>query len=236
MRKFGVLAAIILLAGMFVAFGVHDALGFNAIKAREAELVALFRERPVTVIAAFMAVQVTALALAFPGAVLTLSLIGGAIFGPWLGAVIALVAITVGDSAGFLLARYLGRDLVRRHASIRLRAMILEADNGGPYYLLSLRLMALAPYFMVNWGFAMTQMPVRRFAPLSLLGLAPSVFLYAQAGTALGQLRTASDIYSLRLVLCFILLGIVPLIARLLFARNRTRTASAPAKAVQRGP
>ncbi len=172
-----------------------------------------------------MLVQVTALALSLPGAVLPLALAGGAIFGPFWGTAIVLAAITIGDSLGFLIARYLARDWVQRAFGKHLPVIERGIAKEGAFFLLALRLMAVIPYFLVNLTFGLTRMPLKTFAPVSLLGLLPSTILYVNAGTELSRITKASDIYSPRLITAFVLLGLLPIAMRFLLRTQLLRRA-----------
>ena len=171
--------------------------------------------------ACFMLLHISALALCIPGAVLGMALAGGAIFGPVAGTLIVLTSLTIGDSLGFLAARFLVGDLVRARFSSQLERVEEEVTRNGAFYLLSLRLMAAMPYFVVNLTFGVTRMPLRIFAPVSFIGLAPATALYVTAGTELGRIDSAGDVLSPRLIAAFALLAIIPLVARYFLARRR---------------
>lgn len=218
---------LVLLAGLalFLSLDLHQYLRLSAIKESHAYLVELYRQQPLAFIAAFMLVHVTALALCLPGAVLTMALAGGSIFGPVAGTPIVLTSLTIGDSLGFLAARFLIGDWVRERFSSHLGRIEAEVDRNGAFYLLSLRLMAAVPFFVVNLTFGVTRMRLRTFAPVSFVGLAPATALYVNAGTELARIETAGDILSPRLIATFTLLAVLPLIARYFLGRRGTEAA-----------
>ena len=199
---------------IFFALDLQRYLSFSALKESHAQLVGLYRDEPALFIGAFMAVHVCALALCLPGAVLTMALAGGSIFGPAAGTFIVLTSLTIGDSLGFLAARFLIGDWVRGRFASRLGKVEAEVDRNGAFYLLSLRLMAAVPYFVVNLTFGVTRMRLRVFAPVSFVGLAPATALYVNAGTELASINSPRDILSGSLLATFALLAIVPLAAR----------------------
>lgn len=213
------LLAVIAAISLFYLFGLHRYLTLDAIKAQRDDIAALYAARPALVIAAFMAIHIAALALSLPGAVLAPTLAAGAIFGPVWGVIFALGAIVAGDSLGFLIARYLLRDWVEARFATQAAAIARGVDAEGAFYLLALRLMAIVPFFVVNLTMGLTRMKLGVFAPVSLIGLIPATILYAYAGTTLAAIDSPSDIYSPRLIAAFILLGLLPIAARRVFAR-----------------
>ncbi len=213
-RKLILVALLAALLAAFHASGLAQLLSLEGLQTQRAALEAHYHAHPALFIAAFMAAQIAALTLAVPGAVLVPALAAGAIFGPLAGSLIVLAALTVGDSLGFLAARYLARDWVAR----RLATTVAMIDRGmardGPFYLLALRLMAIVPYFVVNLSMALTRLPLRQFAPLSFVGLIPATVLHVSAGTELARIAAVEDLVSIPLLLTFAALGLLPLLAR----------------------
>ena len=219
-QRLVVLAIIVAAVSLFFALGLDGYLTLDALKARQAELSDLFDRRPLFVAGLFMLVHVSALSLSIPGAVLPLCLAAGAIFGPLWGTAITLGAITIGDSLGFLIARYLLRDWVERHFGRQAAMIDRGVERDGAFYLLALRLTAVVPYFVVNLAMGLTRMRLHVFAPVSFIGLIPATALYVHAGTELARIETPSDIYSPRLIGAFVLLGLLPIAARFAFRKR----------------
>lgn len=222
-RKIIIICALAAAAVLFFALDLNAYLSFETLKQRHLELLAFYERQPAVMIGAFMALHIVALALSLPGAVLTMALAGGALFGPGWGTLILLSSLTIGDSLGFLLARYVFRDAVQKRFGRYLAAFSNGVDRDGIFFLLGLRLMAIVPYFVVNLTMGLTRMPLRQFAPVSFVGLAPATALYVNAGTELSRIERPSDIYSPTLILSFVLLGLLPIVARLLFKRRGAR-------------
>ena len=215
------------IAAVFI-FGLDDYLDLAAIERERLGLVALWQREPIAVGAAFVALNAAALALSLPGAVLSFALAAGAIFGPWWGTAIALGAVVAGDSLAFLLARYVIRDWVERRFSRQAQRANAGVARDGAFYLLALRLMTVMPYFVVNLTMGLTRMPLRVFAPVSFAGLLPVTFLYVLAGTQLGAIEHASDIYSPRLLATFALLALLPLATLYALRRWQSRPRTIP--------
>jgi uncharacterized membrane protein YdjX (TVP38/TMEM64 family) len=218
LRRYWIAAAIAALAALFYASGAGELLSIAGVKSRIAEARAFHAANPMLAVAMFMAIQVTALALCLPGAVLAMALAGGALFGIWPGVLIVLLSITLGDSLGFLLARYVLADLL----AARFREALAKIDAGsGASYLLALRMMAVVPYFIVNIAMALTRMKLRVFAQVSLTGLTPAAFIYVNAGAALAQIESAADIWTPQMLLSFLAIGLLPLFIRWVYRIRR---------------
>src|SRR5262249_35106292 len=145
----------------------------------------------------------------------------GALFDRWLGAVLAVSSATAGASLGFLVSRYLLRDVVRSRFGNRLEALDLGVRRYGGYYLFSLRLTPMVPFFLVNVGMALTPMRLGTFAVVSWAGLLLPSFLYANAGAELARLERPSDALAPEGVVSLSLLGLAPLLLRMLLVRPR---------------
>lgn len=219
-RRLLTLAAVMLAIVLFFWFDLDRFLRLATLQQNYEHLLALYDARPLVFIAAFMLVQMAALTLCLPGAVLSMAVAAGAIFGPVLGTLVALTAMTAGDSLGFLAARFLIGDWVRRRFAAQLEEIEAEVDRNGAFYLLSLRLMAAIPYFVINLTFGATRMRLRTFAPVSFAGLAPAAALYVNAGTRLSQIRSPGDVLSVGMVVSLGLLALVPLAVRFIVRRS----------------
>ena len=226
-RQWLILLTVVALAAAFWFFDLGHWLRLETLKARQTELLALYDARPLTVIAVYMAVYVTVTALSLPGAVI-LTLAGGALFGLWTGLVVVSLASTAGAMLAFLAARYLLRDSVTRRFGARLDEVHRGMDRNGAFYLFTLRLVPLVPFFVINLVMGLTKMPARRYAWVSQLGMLPGTLVYVNAGTALGGLQSLSGIVSPQLLGAFALLAVFPWIARAVLGGWQARRVQQP--------
>lgn len=226
-RQWLILLTVVALAAAFWFFDLGHWLRLETLKARQTELLALYDARPLTVIAVYMAVYVTVTALSLPGAVI-LTLAGGALFGLWTGLVVVSLASTAGATLAFLAARYLLRDSVSRRFGARLDEVHRGMDRNGAFYLFTLRLVPLVPFFVINLVMGLTKMPARRYAWVSQLGMLPGTLVYVNAGTALGGLQSLSGIVSPQLLGAFALLAVFPWIARAVLGGWQARRVQQP--------
>ena len=175
----------------------------------------------------FAGIYIGVTALSLPGATV-LTLAGGALFGLIEGAMVVLLSATLGATLAMLAARYLLRDLARRHAGPWHAALERGMARDGHFYLLTLRLLPVFPFFAINLAMGLTQMRAGTFAALSLVGMVPATLVYVQAGGALARLRSVSDVWSADLLLALLALAALPLLMRWALPAWRRRRALAP--------
>jgi uncharacterized membrane protein YdjX (TVP38/TMEM64 family) len=216
-------------AGFYLA-GVGDHLSFAAVKDQYSGLSELLLENPLLIIGGFMLLYVTLLAVWVPGALVTMSFTAGALFGLVSGTIIVCLASLAGSALSFLAARYVLRGWVKERFGRGLSFIDRGIGSDGPFYLLTLRLTSVVPPLIINIGMGLTAMKLRTFALVSMFGAIPSTMLYVNAGTQMASINSASDIMSMQLIGSFVLLGLIPLAARLLMKR-RTAPAASPAAA-----
>lgn len=180
--------------------------------------------QPLVIAGGFFAAYVAVTALSLPLAV-PMTLLGGAVFGFWQALVLISFASTIGATLAFLAARYLARDWVRAKLGARLAAIERGVARDGAFYLFSLRLIPVVPFFAINLAFGLTGMRVARFYGISQLGMLPGTAAYVAAGAQLGQIESLSGILSPGLIAAFVAIGLLPWLARAVVAVLRRRRA-----------
>lgn len=188
------------------------------IRAKLADWRATADARPVGAALVFAAVYVAVTALSLPIAA-WLSLLGGALFGRWVGIPLVSVSATAGATLAMLSARYVLRDRVRTRFGPRLISIDRGLERDGAFYLVSLRLVPLLPFWLVNLAAGVTALPVRRFVVGSWVGMLPATAVYVNAGKELGDVQSPADVFTGRVVGAFALLALLPLAARYLVRR-----------------
>ncbi len=216
----------------FFILGLDHYLTLATFKAQQHVLVSLVTHHPLSSALAYFLGYVLVAALSLPGAAL-MTLVGGAIFGLGWGTLIVSFASTVGATLAFLSARFLLRDAVQRRFGRNLDAVNRGIKRDGAFYLFTLRLVPLFPFFVINLVLGLTPLRARTFYWVSQLGMLPGTLVYVNAGTQLGQLESLRGILSPGLLLSFTLLGVFPLLARktvdLIKARQALRRWPKPA-------
>lgn len=220
--KLFVLLLLALAIGAFVALDLGRFLSFEALKASQASFAQQHAERPFTVAAVYFVLYVAATALSIPGATI-ITLAGGAIFGLWQGLLIVSFASTLGATLAFLASRFVLRDWVEGKFGQRLADINRGVDKEGAFYLFTLRLIPVVPFFLINLLMGLTRMKALTFYWVSQLGMLAGTAVYVNAGTQLAQLDSLQDILSPALLGSFVLLGVFPLIARRVVAAVQQR-------------
>ena len=213
LQKILVIAVLGLVVLAWFAFGPGDQLSLAALKARQADLAAQVAAAPGRAALVYCLVYVLVAALSLPGAAL-LTLVGGAIFGLVWGTLLVSFASSLGATLAFLTARFLLRDWVAGRFGARLQQVDQGMARDGAFYLFTLRLIPVFPFFLVNLLFGLTALPVRTFYWVSQLGMLAGTVVYVNAGTRLAELDSLAGILSPPLLLSFALLGVFPLLAR----------------------
>jgi pyruvate/2-oxoglutarate dehydrogenase complex dihydrolipoamide dehydrogenase (E3) component/uncharacterized membrane protein YdjX (TVP38/TMEM64 family) len=201
------------LIGLFFAFDLHHYVSLEELRAKQDAIVAYRDEHMLEAALTYLVIYITVTALSLPGATV-MTLAGGAFFGLLWGTVLVSLASTTGATLAFLLARLLFRDAVQNRFGANLRAVNAGVARDGAFYLFTLRLVPLFPFFVINLLMALTPIRTLTFFLVSQLGMLPATIVYVNAGTQLGKLESLSGILSPGLVISFTLLGLFPLIAK----------------------
>ena len=213
----------------FFAFGGHEALSFQNVKARYHDLEAIYQAHPLWTMVAFFALYIALATTSLPGGAV-LTMIAGALFGLFLGTVLVSFASTLGAVFAMLLSRYVLRDWVERRFGARLRRLNEGVEREGALYLFMLRLVPAIPFFLVNVGMGLTRLGTWRYYWVSQLGMLPGSVLFANAGTKLAEMNSPDDVLTPGVIGAFVLLAIVPITVKKIVERVRKkRTGSEPA-------
>ncbi|GHA80669.1 FAD-dependent oxidoreductase [Cognatilysobacter bugurensis] len=209
--------ALLLAVGGLVAWavlgGAAEALTLANLKARQVGLMAWVDGHAALAAALFFGVYVAVAAASLPGAAV-MTLAAGALFGVAQGLLLVSFASTIGASLAFLFARFVLRDSLRERYGERLRKLDAGIERDGAFYLFTLRLVPLFPFFLVNLLAGLTPLRLRTFYWVSQLGMLPGTLAYVYAGTQLAQIDSPGDVLSPGLLAAFVLLGLMPLSMR----------------------
>ncbi|HMF18495.1 MAG TPA: TVP38/TMEM64 family protein [Gemmataceae bacterium] len=216
-----VLAGVLLLAIVgFFALGWHHYFSWDSIRANLDSFKAEVEDHWLLSLLVFFVVYAAITALSIPVAAI-MTLLGGALFDRVIGTILISLAATVGAVLAFWSSRYLFHDLVQKRFRSRLEAFNRGFEKDGGYYLFTLRLVPIFPFFLINLGMGLTTIRTWTYTWISWVGMLPGTLLYVNAGRELGTLESPGDILSPGVLISLILLGVAPLVFRKLVKRER---------------
>jgi len=216
------LVLLILLTGFvsFYAFGWHEQFAFAQIR----DNVSAFKKKVDDDLFAsaliFFLVYAAITAFSLPVASI-LTLLAGAIFDFWLGTSVVLLAATVGATLAFLSSRFLFHDWVQAKLGARLETFNRGIENDGAFYLFSLRLVPLFPFWLVNLAMGLTPIRTWTYFWVSLAGMLPGTLLYINVGKQLSELQDLSGLISPAFLVSLAVLGLAPLLFRMVLRWRR---------------
>ena len=213
LKKLSLLGLVILLVALFIALDLGRFLSLAYLKDSQSSFTTLFQDKPLTVGVTYFAIYLLVAAMSLPGAAI-LTLAGGAVFGFWWGLLLVSFASCLGATVSFLAARYLLRETLEQRFAKRLSDINRGIEKDGAFYLFTLRLIPVVPFFVINLVMGLTHMKTLTFYAVSQVGMLAGTAVYVNAGTQLAQLNSLRGILSPGLLLSFALLGLFPLAAK----------------------
>jgi len=221
-KKLAIAFVLILFLIAFQVFDLGQYLTLSYIKESQAKFEALYAEHPAMVIVSYMILYILATSFSLPGAAI-LTLAGGALFGLLTGTVIVSFASTIGATIACFFSRFLLRDWIQGKFADRIQKVNEGIAKEGAFYLFTLRLLPVFPFWMINILMGLTTMPLFKFYWVSQLGMLPGTLVYVNAGKELAQIDSPGGILSPGLLLSFVLIGIFPLTVKKLIGWYRAK-------------
>jgi uncharacterized membrane protein YdjX (TVP38/TMEM64 family) len=221
-NKIVIVLVIIALIAAFRIFNLGDYLSLSYIKESQQHFQELYIQNRAVVIASYMVIYILATSLSLPGAAI-LTLAGGALFGLVIGTVIVSFASTIGATLACLVARFVLRDWVQGKLGDKLKTVNDGVEKEGAFYLFTLRLIPVFPFWLINLAMGLTKMPLKTFYWVSQVGMLAGTVVYVNAGKELGKIESLSGILSPTLILSFVLLGLFPITAKKLIAMYKAK-------------
>jgi uncharacterized membrane protein YdjX (TVP38/TMEM64 family) len=241
--RFAPVAIVACALGALVCSGALKHLSLGELRASRGLLTQGVHAHPALSILAYLGVYIAAVTLSLPAA-LILTLSGGFLFGPWLGGVSAAFGSTLGATAVFLISRLTVGDALERGVSPRVKALEEGIKQDAFFYLLTLRLIPVTPFWLVNVAAGLLSIRLRTYVSATLLGIFPASMIYAGIGSGLGRMfdrGAAPTLHSLitpelALPLAGLgLLSILPIVYHRLRARRAREAGRAPSVAERSG-
>ncbi|HHF2993886.1 TPA: TVP38/TMEM64 family protein [Vibrio diabolicus] len=212
----------LILAAIIIFLGVNFSqyLTLENAKAQQEALTTYIDQNFVFSAAIYFFAYIAITAFSIPGAAVV-TLLGAALFGFWTSLLLVSFASTMGATLAFLSSRYLLRDWVQNKFGNKLIAINQGVEKDGAFYLFSLRLIPVFPFFLINLLMGLTPMSVGRFYLTSQVGMLPGTAVYLNAGTQLATIESLSGIVSPAVLASFALLGLFPIITK--WVMNKVR-------------
>ncbi len=207
-----IISGVLLIAAFFI-FDLSTYLTLDELKNQQQLLAQYHVDKPIVTAIIYMMIYILVTALSLPGATI-LTLAGGAIFGLAQGLLMVSFASTIGATLAFLAARFLLRDSIQAKFGERLQDINDGIEREGAFYLFSLRLVPIFPFFMINLLMGLTRMKVVTFYWVSQLGMLAGTAVFVNAGTELAKIDSLAGILSPALLASFVLLGVFPLASK----------------------
>lgn len=197
--------------GVFFYFDLGQYLSLQALKDNRDWLLAFTEAHYAAAVGLFIVAYAAVTGLSLPGAAI-MTLAGGFLFGAVLGTIVVNLGATTGATLAFLVARYLLRDAVEQKFGRWLGPFQEGFAKNAFSYLLTLRLIPLFPFFVVNLVSGLTRINVGTYVAATALGIIPGSFVYAYAGRQLGTINSLKEIASPHVLAAFVLLGLLALV------------------------
>ena len=222
-----VLAGIVAVA-LFYYFDLKQYLTLSYIKESQEYFQQLYTEHRLLVISSYMGIYIAVTALSLPGAAI-MTLAGGGLFGFTVGTIVISFASTIGATVACAVSRYLLRESIQGKFGDKLTAINKGIDEEGAFYLFTVRLIPVFPFFIINLLLGLTKMPILTYFWVSQLGMLPGTMVYVNAGKELAKIDSLGGILSPGLIASFIILGLFPITVKKIMEFYRKKRMSVPA-------
>lgn len=221
-KKVLIVAAIVPLIAAFWYFDLGRYLTLSYMKESRESFQSLYSENSLAVVSVYMLIYILVTSLSLPGAAV-LTLAGGALFGLLVGTVVVSFASTIGATLACFVARFLLRDWVQERFGEKLKSVNEGIEREGAFYLFTMRLIPIFPFFVINLVMGLTKMPLFTFFWVSQVGMLAGTMVYVNAGKELAKIDSLAGILSPGLIFSFALLGLFPITVKRLMAFVRAR-------------
>lgn len=209
-KKLILVATIVGVILMIKLFNIDSYLTFENLKMYKEQLLNFVGSNYLVSVVGFIAVYILVVAFSFPGAAV-LSLACGFFFG-MTGVLYVNIGATFGAVLAFLAARYIIGNWIQGKYGKKMDAFNRDLEQNGKNYLLTLRLVPVFPFFLINLLAGLTGISLFTFFWTTALGIVPGSIVYVYAGTQLSTINSMGDIISWQMLSAFALLGLLSLV------------------------
>ena len=216
---------LIIIAGLIVAvkfFHIDRYLTLSFLKGSLDSLKSLYESHRIMVITGYFIIYVLTTSLSLPGAS-PLGIAGGALFGFWTATIVVSFASSIGATLACLVSRFLLRDWIQNKFGDRIKKVNEGVEKEGAFYLFTLRLIPVFPFWLINLAMGLTKMSLFKFYWVSQIGMLPGTMVFVNAGKELAKIESVKGILSPGLIISFTLIGIFPIMVKKLIALYHSR-------------
>ena len=224
-KKIAVITAVVVLVVIFKVLGLEQYFTLSYVKASQAKLAVLYADHRLMVISAYIVLYILVTSLSLPGAAI-MTLAGGALFGLVIGTIAVSFASTIGATLACFVSRFVLRDWVQERFGDKLKEVNEGITREGSFYLFTLRLIPIFPFWLINLVMGLTKMPLKTFYWVSQVGMLAGTIVYVNAGKELAKINSISGILSPGLIISFVLLGLFPIATKKLLSLYKSKKAS----------
>lgn len=221
-KKIGFIAGGGVLVALFFIYDLQQFLTLDYLQVSRDNFADLYARQPLLVMGGYVLLYVLVTGLSLPGAVV-MTLAGGALFGLWTGLLLVSFASTTGATCACFAARFILRDWVENKFGDKLSTLNAGIEREGAFYLFTLRLIPVFPFFIINLVLGLTKMPLTTFFWVSQLGMLPGTLVFVNAGKEIGKIDSLVGILSPSLLASFVILGLFPLAVKKILAVVRQK-------------
>ncbi len=218
------ISALALIAVVIIAAFIFGSrfLSFEQVKAMSHDFIYYYQQHTLAFTIGYFLFYLVFVAIGAPGAT-PFTILAGAVFGLYKGTVLVSFASSIGATIAFIIGRSLLRDWVEAKFGKKLSKLNRGVKREGAFYLFTIRMIPIFPFFVINTAMALTRLRTWTFYWVSQAGMLPGTIIYVNAGTQLAKIETTSDLLSWNIILSFVLLGLFPLISKKLLDLYRKK-------------
>lgn len=217
--KLLVLGLIIALIGFFYFSGYYQELQLAEVQSNLSFIRRYYELHPIRSLGIFITIYIFITGLSIPGAIV-LTLLSGAIFGLIPGTLLVTFCCTAGATISFLLSRYFFKDYVENKFRTQLTRINHKLKHDGNFYFLSLRMVPVSPYVVINLIMGVTSIRLFNYVWMTFVGMLPGNFVYVLAGQEISEIESPGEILTPHVLISLTLIGILPLLLRKVFPQK----------------
>jgi uncharacterized membrane protein YdjX (TVP38/TMEM64 family) len=221
--RWGIVLTLAILIAAYVFTDARKYLTIESVRDVQSWFMGEFDRSPIVVTCCFFALFTVIAAISMPGAAV-LMLVAGSSYGLLWGTLISTLASVTGATIAMLATRFLFRDWVEARYAAQMREVDRGIDRNGVYYVFSLRVAPVIPYFVLNWLIGLTTMRVWPFFWVSFIGMLPGTAVYVNAGRELSKVTSFSDVFSWPIALSLVALAVAPFLLKFIIEKFNARS------------